>query len=91
MLSFIKLSERRYLVVNVPEKPDSYGAAEGYLGKGYLSARAEMITTEPVSWSEAAKAAARWAAERKLLVTADDFQRFIKEGRPHYEYLRDSL
>jgi hypothetical protein len=78
MLSFIKLSERRFLVINVPVKPNSYQSSEEDPDKGFLSARAEMITVKPVSWSEARKVASRWAAEHKLLVTPEQWRELSK-------------
>lgn len=74
MLVFVRLSERRFQLIDVDAEPRTYMAAEGVPDKGYPSAHYEKVG-EPCSWSDAHKAATAYCIAKGRLVTYADWSK----------------
>jgi hypothetical protein len=75
MISFITVSKRRLLVVDVSTKPSGYHMALLQQERfGYLSATVKVLTPKPVGWKEARVIATDYAKKTGQLVTYSEFQ-----------------
>jgi hypothetical protein len=74
MITFVKVSDRRVMVLDVPTGPTGWTLAEGETRMGYEHAAPLLVTVAPVTMAKAREITSRYARERGKLVTHEAYE-----------------
>lgn len=75
MILYVKLSERRWLVLDVNTTPSGWEACDYTPGRGFQTVQAERVTPNPVPYGKARTAASRHAASKGTLITHEEWEK----------------